>query len=109
MQVLRGTHHIQNRPGVNPDEGSILHTTFGYACFGRILEPMLVEAVEVAVRPASVYQQAMESMICSRCSIAYDAKRLQPINDRRPMAVFHCLILGFATEYSKSVKKFTNT
>ena len=57
MQVLRGAHHIQNRPGVNPDDGSILHTTFGYACFGRILEPMLVEVVEVAVRPASVYQR----------------------------------------------------
>jgi hypothetical protein len=49
VQVLRGAHHIQNRPGVNHDEGSILHTTFGYACFGRILEPMLVEVVEVAV------------------------------------------------------------
>ena len=42
---------------MNPDDGSILHTTFGYACFGRLLEPMLAEVVEVAVRPASVYQR----------------------------------------------------
>jgi hypothetical protein len=27
------------------------------ACFGRILEPMLVELVEVAVRPASADQR----------------------------------------------------
>jgi hypothetical protein len=29
---------------------------FGYACFGRILERMLVEVVEVAVRPASAFE-----------------------------------------------------
>ena len=31
MQVLRGAHHIQKPSGSESDDGSILHTTFGYA------------------------------------------------------------------------------
>jgi hypothetical protein len=39
----------------------------------------------------------------------FTQKVLSPRNDCESAVLVHCLILGFATEYSTSVKKFTAT